>query len=160
MDEQFMEEALRLAQQAAQEGEVPVGCVIVKGTQIVGRGRNRREKEKNALCHGEIEAIHDACRTLGGWRLWECTLYVTLEPCPMCAGAIINARIPRVVYGATDQKSGACGSVCNLFSMAFNHHPVVEAGVLEAQCSDLLQQFFKNLRIELQTRPKWKKKNL
>lgn len=159
MDEQFMEEALRLAQQAADEGEVPVGCVIVKGTQIVGRGRNRREKEKNALCHGEIEAINDACRTLGGWRLWECTLYVTLEPCPMCAGAIINARIPRVVYGATDQKSGACGSVCNLFSMAFNHHPTVEAGILEEQCSQLLQQFFKNLRIELETRPKWKKKN-
>lgn len=159
MDEQFMEEALRLARQAADEGEVPVGCVIVKGTQIVGRGRNRREKEKNALCHGEIEAINDACRTLGGWRLWECTLYVTLEPCPMCAGAIINARIPRVVYGATDQKSGACGSVCNLFSMAFNHHPTVEAGILEEQCSQLLQQFFKNLRIELETRPKWKKKN-
>ncbi len=157
MDEQFMEEALRLAQQAAEEGEVPVGCVIVRGTEIVGRGRNRREKEKNALCHGEIEAINDACRTLGGWRLWECTLYVTLEPCPMCAGAIINARIPRVVYGATDQKSGACGSVCNLFSMAFNHHPIVENGVLEDRCSALLQSFFKKLRIELGNRPKWKK---
>ena len=157
MDEQFMEEALRLAQQAADEGEVPVGCVIVKGTEIVGRGRNRREKEKNALCHGEIEAINDACSRLGGWRLWECTLYVTLEPCPMCAGAIINARIPRVVYGAGDQKSGACGSVCNLFSMAFNHHPVVEKGVLEDRCSALLQAFFKNLRIELENRPKWKK---
>ena len=157
MDEQFMEEALRLAQQAADEGEVPVGCVIVKGTEIVGRGRNRREKEKNALCHGEIEAINDACSRLGGWRLWECTLYVTLEPCPMCAGAIINARIPRVVYGAGDQKNGACGSVCNLFSMAFNHHPVVEKGVLEDGCSALLQSFFKNLRIELENRPKWKK---
>ena len=157
MDEQFMEEALRLAQQAAREGEVPVGCVIVKGTEIVGRGRNRREKEKNALCHAEIEAIHDACSRLGGWRLWECTLYVTLEPCPMCAGAIINARIPRVVYGAGDQKCGACGSVCNLFSMAFNHHPVVEKGVLEDRCSALLQSFFKELRIELENRPKWRK---
>lgn len=157
MDEQFMEEALRLAQQAADEGEVPVGCVIVKGTEIVGRGRNRRETAKNALCHGEIEAINDACSRLGGWRLWECTLYVTLEPCPMCAGAIINARIPRVVYGAGDQKSGACGSVCNLFSMSFNHHPVVEKGVLEDKCSALLQSFFKQLRIELESRPKWKK---
>lgn len=157
MDELFMEEALRLAQQAAEEGEVPVGCVIVRGTEIVGCGRNRREKEKNALCHGEIEAINDACSRLGGWRLWECTLYVTLEPCPMCAGAIINARIPRVVYGATDQKSGACGSVCNLFSMAFNHHPIVEKGVLEDRCSALLQSFFKELRIELENRPKWKK---
>ena len=157
MDEQFMEEALRLAQQAAREGEVPVGCVIVKGTEIIGRGRNRREKEKNALCHAEIEAIHDACSRLGGWRLWECTLYVTLEPCPMCAGAIINARIPRVVYGAGDQKCGACGSVCNLFSMAFNHHPVVEKGVLEERCSALLQLFFKELRIELENRPKWRK---
>ena len=157
MDEQFMEEALRLAQQAADEGEVPVGCVIVKGTEIVGRGRNRRETAKNALCHGEIEAIYDACSRLGGWRLWECTLYVTLEPCPMCAGAIINARIPRVVYGAKDQKSGACGSVCNLFSMAFNHHPVVEKGVLEDKCSALLQSFFRQLRIELESRPKWKK---
>ena len=157
MDEQFMEEALRLAQQAADEGEVPVGCVIVKGPEIVGRGRNRREKEKNALCHGEIEAINDACSRLGGWRLWECTLYVTLEPCPMCAGAIINARIPRVVYGAGDQKSRACGSVCNLFSMAFNHHPVVEKGVLEDRCSALLQSFFRKLRIELENRPKWKK---
>ncbi len=159
MDEQFMEEALRLAQQAAEEGEVPVGCVIVKGTEIVGRGRNRRETAKNALCHGEIEAINDACSRLGGWRLWECTMYVTLEPCPMCAGAIINARIPRVVYGAGDQKSGACGSVCNLFSMAFNHHPVVEKGVLEDRCSALLQSFFKQLRIELESRPKWKKAN-
>ena len=157
MDEQFMEEALRLAQQAADEGEVPVGCVIVKGTEIVGRGRNRRETAKNALCHGEIEAIYDACSRLGGWRLWECTLYVTLEPCPMCAGAIINARIPRVVYGAKDQKSGACGSVCNLFSMAFNHHPVVEKGVLGDKCSALLQSFFRQLRIELESRPKWKK---
>ena len=112
-DIEFMQAALALAQEAGAEGEVPVGCVIVRGDEIVGRGRNRREKDKTALGHAEIEAIADACRNLGGWRLWECTLYVTLEPCPMCAGAIINARIPRVVFGASDSKCGACGSVCN-----------------------------------------------
>ena len=153
----FMDEALALAAEAAAEGEVPVGCVIVRNGEIVGRGRNRREKDKTALGHGEIEAIGQACRTLGGWRLWECTLYVTLEPCPMCAGAIINARIPRVVYGASDAKSGACGSVCDLFSMEFNHHPKVEKGVREEQCAALLQTFFQNLRMELRTRPKWKR---
>ncbi len=156
-DSIFMNAAIALAKEAAAEGEVPVGCVIVRGDEIVGRGRNRRETEKNALGHGEIEAINDACRNLGGWRLWECTLYVTLEPCPMCAGAIINARIPRVVYGAGDAKSGACGSVCDLFSMKFNHHPVVEKGVREAECTALLQSFFQNLRMELRTRPKWKR---
>ncbi len=156
-DREFMQEALRLAAEAAAEGEVPVGCVIVRDGQIVGRGRNRRETEKTALGHAEIEAIAQACQTLGGWRLWECTLYVTLEPCPMCAGAIVNARIPRVVYGASDEKAGACGSVCNLFSMQFNHHPVVESGILEAECAALLQEFFAQLRVTLRTRPKWKK---
>ena len=153
----FMAEALALARQAGAEGEVPVGCVIVRDGQIVGRGRNRRERDKTALGHGEIEAIADACRNLGGWRLWDCTLYVTLEPCPMCAGAIINARIPRVVYGAADSKSGACGSVCDLFSMAFNHHPQVEKGILEEECTRLLQEFFRELRVELRARPKWRK---
>ena len=157
MDAIFMEEALKLAQEAAAEGEVPVGCVIVRSDQIVGRGRNRRETGKSALAHAEIEAIADACRNLGGWRLWECTLYVTLEPCPMCAGAIVNARIPRVVYGASDKKCGACHSVCNLFAMEFNHHPQVENGVLEEECRELLQEFFQNLRLELKTRPKWVK---
>ena len=156
-DLEFMDAALALAREAAAEGEVPVGCVIVRNGQIVGRGRNRRETEKTALGHGEIEAIADACRNLGGWRLWDCTLYVTLEPCPMCAGAIINARIPRVVYGASDAKCGACGSVCNLFSMAFNHHPQVESGVREAEAAELLQAFFANLRLELRSKPKWKK---
>lgn len=156
-DSAFMDEAIALAKEAAAEGEVPVGCVIVRGDEIVGRGRNRRETQKNALGHGEIEAINDACRNLGGWRLWECTLYVTLEPCPMCAGAIINARIPRVVYGAGDAKSGACGSVCDLFSMKFNHHPVVERGIRETECAALLQSFFQSLRMELRTRPKWKR---
>ena len=142
----FMSEALTLAAQAAREGEVPVGCVIVRNGQIVGRGRNRRETGKSALAHAEIEAIGDACRNLGGWRLWDCTLYVTLEPCPMCAGAIINARIPRVVFGAKDPKCGACGSVCDLFSMAFNHHPEVTSDVEADACGALLQDFFSSLR--------------
>ena len=157
MDEQFMREALLLAKQAYEEGEVPVGCVVVQGDQIVGRGRNRREKNRNALAHAEIEAIHEACAALGGWRLWDCTLYVTLEPRPMCSGAIINARIPRVVFGARDEKCGACGSVCDLTQMAFNHHPVVEGGLLEDDCACLLTDFFKDLRITLRSRPKWKK---
>ena len=154
----FMDVALELAREAMAEGEVPVGCVIVRDGQIVGRGRNRRETDKTALGHAEIEAIADACKNLGGWRLWECTLYVTLEPCPMCAGAIINARIPQVVYGASDAKNGACGSVCDLFSMEFNHHPEVEKGVNEEECAALLTEFFQQLRVTLQTRPKWRKK--
>ena len=146
MDEQMMREALALAAEAAAEGEVPVGCVITLGDQIVGRGRNRRETDKNALAHAELEAIAEACKTLGGWRLWRCTLYVTLEPCPMCAGAIINARIPRVVCGARDVRFGACGSVVDLFSMPFNHRPTVETGLLEQEALQLLQQFFQLLR--------------
>ena len=157
-DLKFMDEALALAKEAAAEGEVPVGCVIVRRGEIVGRGRNRRETDKSALAHAEIEAINEACRNLGGWRLWECTLYVTLEPCPMCAGAIINARIPRVVYGASDSKCGAARSVCNLFSMEFNHHPTVEAGIREAECAALLTEFFQKLRVELRSRPKWRPK--
>lgn len=157
-DRYYMDQALALARQAGAEGEVPVGCVIVCDGNIVGTGRNRREQGKTALGHAEIEAIAQACETLGGWRLWQCTLYVTLEPCPMCAGAIVNARIPRVVFGAKDQKCGACGSVCDLFSMDFNHHPQVESGVLETQCAELLTEFFQNLRQELKTRPKWKPK--
>jgi len=155
-DIRFMEAALALAGEAAAEGEVPVGCVIVRKGEIVGRGRNRRERNKSALAHAEIEAISEACRCLGGWRLWECTLYVTLEPCPMCAGAIINARIPRVVYGASDAKCGAVRSVCSLFSMEFNHHPQVESGVLEEECAALLTEFFRKLRVELRSRPRWK----
>jgi tRNA(adenine34) deaminase len=153
----YMQQALALAREAFDEGEVPVGCVIVRGDEIVGRGRNRREGDKNALAHAEIEAINDACRHLGGWRLWDCTLYVTLEPCPMCAGAIINARLRRVVYGAADAKAGSCGSVCNLFSMDYNHHPTVETGICEAEASELLTAFFQNLRLTLRERPKWKK---
>ena len=156
-DLECMDEALALARQTAAEGEVPVGCVIARSGEIVGRGRNRRESGRTALGHAEIEAIDQACRTLGGWRLWECTLYVTLEPCPMCAGAILNARIPRVVYGASDDKSGACGSVCDLFSMDFNHHPAIEKGVREAESAAMLTDFFRELRVTLRTRPKWKK---
>ncbi len=156
-DREFMQQALALAREAAAQGEVPVGCVIVRGGQVVGRGRNRREQDRTALGHAEIEAIADACRNLGGWRLWDCTLYVTLEPCPMCAGAIVNARIPRVVFGAEDEKYGACGSVCNLFSMDFNHRPAVTQGVLAEESRSLMQDFFQSLRVELRSRPKWKK---
>ena len=159
MDETYMQQALSLAAEAAAEGEVPVGCVIVWDGKVVGRGRNRRQTQKTALGHAEIEAIADACKNLGGWRLWKATMYVTLEPCPMCAGAIINARIPTVVIGAKDEKGGACGSVCDLFSMDFNHHPQVQWGVLEAQCQQLLADFFQQLREDLRSRPKWKKPN-
>ena len=155
-DLDFMREALALAREAFDDGEVPVGCVLVRRGEIVGRGRNRREGDKSALAHAELEAIDQACRNLGGWRLWECTLYVTLEPCPMCAGAILNARISRVVYGASDSKCGAVRSVCGLFDMAFNHHPQVITGVLEEECAALLTEFFQKLRVELRTRPKWK----
>ena len=153
----FMDQALELAKEAAADGEVPVGCVIVRNGEIVGRGRNRRERAKTALGHAEIEAIAEANRNLGGWRLWECTLYVTLEPCPMCAGAIVNARIPRVVYGASDSKCGACGSVCDLFNMDFNHHPTVEKGIREEEAAALMTEFFQNLRVTLRARPKWRK---
>ena len=155
----FMDEALALAREAAAEGEVPVGCVIVRQGQIVGRGRNRRETQKTALGHAEIEAIADACSQLGGWRLWECTLYVTLEPCPMCAGAILSARIPRVVYGASDSKFGAVRSVCSLFDMRFNHHPKVESGIREEEAAGLMTEFFQDLRVQLRSRPKWKPKS-
>jgi len=145
-DETFLGEALKLAHEAAAEGEVPVGAVIVLNDTIIAAGRNRREKGKNALCHAELEAIDHACKALGGWRLWQCELYVTLEPCPMCAGAIINARIPRVVFGAKDKKAGSCGSVVNLFELPYNHKPELVGGVLEEECSQILTDFFKNLR--------------
>ena len=146
MNEAFMNEALALAREAAAEGEVPVGAVIVKGDRIVGRGRNRREADKNALAHAEIEAINEACNTLGGWRLHGCELYVTLEPCPMCAGAIVNARLDRVIYGARDPKAGSCGSVVDLFSYPYNHHPECISGVMEAECAAELSAFFARLR--------------
>ncbi len=144
--EEYMREALKLAVEASCEGEVPVGCVIVSDGKIVGRGRNRRENSKNALAHAEIEAINDACITLGGWRLSSCDLYVTLEPCPMCAGAIINARIARVFYGARDSKVGACGGVINIFEEGFGHKPQLVGGILCEECTAQLKDFFKNLR--------------
>lgn len=145
-DAYFMDEALTLAREAAADGEVPVGCVIVRGDTVVGRGRNRRERDKSALAHAEIEAIGEACRHLGGWRLWECTLYVTLEPCPMCAGAILNARVSRVYFGARDREMGACGGVMNLFMEDFPHPPALVGGVLEAECARVLREFFRVLR--------------
>lgn len=138
--------ALELAREAGDEGEVPVGAVVVYQGKIISEGRNRRERDKNALCHAELEAIDGACRALGGWRLWQCELYVTLEPCPMCAGAIINARIPRVVFGASDPKAGSCGSVTDLFAMPYNHHPQVFSGFLEEAAAGLLRDFFRRLR--------------
>ncbi len=141
-----MKQALTLAQQAADEGEVPVGALVVRDGVVIGRGRNRRELGKNALAHAEIEAIDMACRTLGGWRLSGCDLYVTLEPCPMCAGAIINARIDRVIQGAVDPKAGSCGSVVDLFSLPYNHRPQLVRGVLEEECSEMLRRFFRSLR--------------
>ena len=156
--ELHMRTALELAKLAASHGDVPVGCVITdeSGT-VIGTGCNRREADGSAVAHAEVEAITAACKTRGSWRLHGCTLYVTLEPCPMCAGAIVNARIPRVVYGASDAKCGACGSVCDLFSMEFNHHPVVEKGVREEEAAALLTEFFRNLRVTLRARPKWRK---
>ena len=145
-EEYFMKEALRLAAESAAEGEVPVGAVVVIGDRIVGRGRNRREKDKNALAHAELEAINEACRILGGWRLWQCDMYVTLEPCPMCTGAIINSRIKRLVYGASDFKTGSCGSVVNLFDLPYNHKPEMVAGFMQEECSKILTDFFKELR--------------
>lgn len=146
-DKDYMQQALALAQEAAREGEVPVGCVIVRGDEIVGRGRNRRESGKSALAHAELEAIAQANRNLGGWRLWECTLYVTLEPCQMCAGAIVQARIPEVVMGCMNPKAGCGGSILNLLEMPqFNHQVNVTRGVLEQDCSDMLKLFFTELR--------------
>ncbi len=157
-DRALMSEALRLAQEAAANGETPVGCVVAREGVIVGRGRNRREGRRCALAHAELEAIAEACRTLGGWRLWQCTLYVTLEPCPMCAGAILNARIPRVVYGAADPKAGSCGSVCDLFCMAYNHRPRAEQGLLADESAALLRGFFRDLRSKKREKTKKQEK--
>ncbi len=142
----FMKYALQLAKQSANEGEVPVGAIVVCDGKIVGEGRNRREVVKNALHHAEIEAIDNACKNLGGWRLWKCDLYVTLEPCPMCAGAIINSRIKNVYFGATDEKNGAVVSAARLFDMNFTHKPLYEGGIMGEECAKILSDFFKDLR--------------
>lgn len=146
--EKYMREALALAREAAAHGEVPVGCVIVRGGEIVGRGRNRREEKQATLSHAETEAIADANARLGSWRLEDCALYVTLEPCPMCAGAILNARIPRVYYGARDAAMGACGGVLNLFMESFPNRPALVGGVLAEECRAELERFFRTLRTE------------
>lgn len=142
----FMKRALELAEISAAEGEVPVGAVVVKDGVIVGEGRNRREKGKNALYHAEIQAIDSACKALGGWRLWQCDMYVTLEPCPMCAGAIINSRIKKVIFGAHDKKAGSFGSVADFNLLPYNHKPEIEGGVDEKECAAVLSDFFAKLR--------------
>lgn len=142
----FMKYALNLARLSAEEGEVPVGAIVVCDGKIVGEGRNRRETVKNALHHAEIEAINEACEALGGWRLWKCDMYVTLEPCPMCAGAIINSRIKNVYFGAKDEKNGAVVSAARLFDMNFTHKPLYIGGIMGEECAEILSSFFKNLR--------------
>ncbi len=145
--EDYMREALELARACVPDGDIPVGCVVVSPDgQIIGRGRNRREADRRATAHAEIEAIEQACAAAGSWRLSGCTLYVTLEPCPMCAGAIINSRIATVYFGAREAKSGCCGSVLNLFCEPFNHHPRIYGGLLEGECRGLLEAFFQELR--------------
>lgn len=145
-DEYFMGLALALARRAAALGEVPVGAVVVRDGEVVGEGYNLREGAKSALAHAELIAIRDACHRLGGWRLWQCDLYVTLEPCPMCTGAAINSRLVRVVYGARDPRAGCCGSLIDLTALPFNHHPQLVGGVREAECAALLREFFADLR--------------
>ncbi|MCQ2513505.1 MAG: nucleoside deaminase [Ruminococcus sp.] len=145
-NEEFMKKAIQAARQAAEEKEVPVGAVIVRNSEIISIGRNKRETEKNALLHAEIDAINQACQKLGGWRLWNCEIYVTLEPCPMCAGAIINAHIPKVYFGAYDFKNGSCGTITNLFEMPYNFKPEYCGGIMADECSQLLKDFFKKLR--------------
>lgn len=142
----YMNIALEKAKYAYSIDETPIGCVIVKNEEIISIGYNTRETQKNALGHAEIMAINQACTALNGWRLFGCTLYVTLEPCPMCMGAIINARIDTVVFGAKDKKSGCCGSVINLAQCGFNHTPKIISGIMEDDCSALISNFFKNLR--------------
>lgn len=144
--EDYMRIALSEARKAYELGEIPIGAIITKDGEVISTAYNRRETGKNALFHAETEAIYKACEKLGGWRLWECELYVTLEPCPMCAGAIVNARIPKVYFGAYDIKNGACSSNLNIFNMKDNFRPEYEGGVLQDECSDIIKQFFKELR--------------
>ena len=147
MNEIYMREAIRQAKKAAKIGETPIGAVIVRNGEIISRGYNKRETKKNALLHAEIIAIDRACKKLGGWRLPGCELYVTLEPCPMCSGAIINSRIEKIYFGAYDKKAGCCGSAADLFVKGmFNHTPEIKGGIMEGECSSLLTEFFKELR--------------
>ena len=146
LDEQYMKEALRLAERAYALGEIPVGAVVVKNSEIIGKGHNLRENNKSAVSHAEVLAIEEACRHVGSWRLSGCTLYVTLEPCPMCAGAIVNSRIERVVYGCRDSVAGCCGSVLDLNAYPFNHAFKVDSGVFEQESRALLKSFFEQKR--------------
>ena len=146
MKEKYMKIALDEARKAYDEGEIPVGAVIVKNGEIISLGRNDREKTNDATGHAEIVAIREACRKLGGWHLDGCELYVTLEPCPMCMGAIVNSRIKRVTFGAKDAKAGACGSVINMCSYPLNHKPTVDSGILSEECAKILSDFFYNKR--------------
>lgn len=146
-DEYYMSIAIELARKAASEGETPVGAVVVRNDGfIAGKGRNSRERDRNALCHAEIAAIDEACRTLGGWRLCGCTIYVTLEPCPMCAGAIINSRLDKLVFAAADPRSGSAGSVADIFGLGYDHRPEIVPGIMEKECKELLKDFFGELR--------------
>lgn len=146
-DEKFMRMAIEIAKKAVDFDEVPVGAVIVKNGEVVGRGDNRKERENNAVCHAEIVAINDACKTLGNWWLEDCEMYVTLEPCAMCSGAMVNSRIKALYFGAYDEKTGACGSKVNLMQAGlFNHNIEVEGGYLKDECANLLSTFFKSKR--------------
>ncbi len=146
-----MKEALKEALKALEKNEVPIGAVVVLNDEIIGRGHNNRENEKSVVGHAEIKAIEDACRNLGSWRLDGCSIFVTVEPCPMCAGAIMQARITNVYYGAKEEKSGAFGSVFDLTAIqGFNHYPVVREQIMEKECSELMQSFFKNMRAKQQ----------
>lgn len=145
-DAHWMHQALLEAKKAATLGEIPVGAVIVRDEQVIARAHNRRELDQDAMAHAEVLCIQQACRVLNSWRLSGCTLYVTLEPCPMCSGAIINSRLDRVVYGAKDDKAGCAGSVADLFVMPFNHTPVIRSGILEEECAAVLSEFFETLR--------------
>lgn len=149
MNEMFMREAIKLARKAESLDEVPIGCVIVRDDKIIARGYNLRENKQQSIAHAEIMAIQKACKKIGSWRLEGCTLYVTLEPCAMCTGAILQSRIDRVVYGASDPKGGCIESCIKLYEYkGFNHYPIVTSGVLENECADLLKNFFKKKRIE------------
>ena len=146
-EEKYMKEALRQAKKAEKLGEVPIGCVIVKDGKIIARGYNRRNTDKNTLAHAELQAIRKASKAVGDWRLEECTMYITLEPCQMCAGAIVQARIPRVVFGTPNVKAGCAGSILNLLNVpAFNHQVELTEGILQEECSTLLKEFFRKLR--------------
>ncbi len=161
MDDKFyMKQAIKRAKVAYKDGETPVGAVIVKDGVVIASGRNYRENKKNALMHAELVAINRACKKLGSWRLVGCDLYVTLEPCPMCAGAAINARIRRVVYGASDGKAGSFGSLVNLNDYPYNHKPEIVSGVLGEECAMLLSDFFKELRIKKKNKPYIKEENI